>query len=437
MTKHEGTLDLAGIGAGPFNLSLAALLDGIPSAKAAFFDNKAQFSWHPGLMLPGARMQTSCLKDLVTPVSPTSPWSFLNFLVSKGRFYDFMSLESFVISRQEFTEYMGWVASNLSNLQFNAGIREVSFKENRFQLRTDSKTFTANNICLGSGKAPHLPECTRPFIGENCFHASNLNSQRPSLAGKRVAVIGGGQTGAEIFMNSLNGLWGVPEDVIWVSRRPNFEPLDESPFTNQFFTPAYVEAFHGIDSSRKKSITDRQKLASDGITPAYLSEMYEELYYRTYVEEDSLPPWKLLPDRTLTGMSRSTGSYQLILDNNFQQGQEHFAADIVILCTGFEYQLPQYLEPLLPSLNLNDAGQLQLGNNFQLDWDGPDDRRIYAVNAGLHSHGIAEPQLSLNAWRAAKIINDLLGCEQLPVGQGLRLIEWEKQVQPSLSRSAA
>ena len=437
MKQTEGALDLAGIGAGPFNLSLAALLDGIPTCNARFFDNKGAFSWHPGLMLPGARMQTSCLKDLVTPVSPTSPWSFLNFLVSKGRFYDFMSLESFVISRQEFTEYMGWVAANLGNLQFNAGIREVSFKEGHFELRTDNQSFTANNICLGSGKVPHLPECTRPFVSDNCFHASALNVQNVSMTGKRVAVIGGGQTGAEIFMNSLNGLWGKPSEVTWVSRRPNFEPLDESPFTNQFFTPAYVEAFHGIEDARKKSITDRQKLASDGITPAYLNEMYEELYYRTYVEENSLPPWKLLPDRTLCDMNRSGGSYQLTLDNNFQQGQEHFTADIVILCTGFEYQLPQYLEPLLPSLNLNDAGQLQLGNNFQLDWDGPDNRRIYAVNAGLHSHGIAEPQLSLNAWRAAKIINDLMDREQFPVGQGLRLIEWEKQVQPSLSRTAA
>ncbi|WP_281646443.1 SidA/IucD/PvdA family monooxygenase [Parendozoicomonas sp. Alg238-R29] len=436
MTRFEGSLDLAGIGAGPFNLSLAALLDGIPTCNAAFFDNKEQFSWHPGLMLPGARMQTSCLKDLVTPVSPTSPWSFLNFLVSKGRFYDFMSLESFVISRQEFTEYMSWVAAGLQNLQFNSGIREVSFENGSFILRTNDQSYTANNLCLGTGKVPHLPECTLPFTGENCFHASSLNNQKPSLTGKRVAVIGGGQTGAEVFMNSLNGLWGAPSEVVWVSRRSNFEPLDESPFTNQFFTPAYVEAFHSIESSRKRTITDRQKLASDGITPSYLNLMYEELYYRSYVEEASMPPWNLLPDRTLCGMNKSGNGYQLEISNNFQQGSEHIEADCVILCTGFEYKLPEYLEPLLPSIDLSE-GNLQLGSNFQVQWDSPANRNIYAVNAGLHSHGIAEPQLSLNAWRAAKIINNLLDYEHFALGHGRRLIEWEKQNKPSLSQNAA
>jgi lysine/ornithine N-monooxygenase len=33
--------------------------------------------------------------------------------------------------------------------------------------------------------------------------------------------------------------------------------------------------------------------------------------------------------------------------------------------------------------------------------------RIYVLSGGLHSHGIAEPQLSLMAWRSAVIVNDL------------------------------
>ncbi len=40
-------LDLAGIGIGPFNLSLAAQLDGLPDMNARFFEQRPAFSWHP------------------------------------------------------------------------------------------------------------------------------------------------------------------------------------------------------------------------------------------------------------------------------------------------------------------------------------------------------------------------------------------------------
>ena len=64
--------DVAGIGAGPFNLSVAALLAPLGQLRSAFFDKRSSFDWHPGMMLPGAKLQTSFLKDLVTAADPTS-----------------------------------------------------------------------------------------------------------------------------------------------------------------------------------------------------------------------------------------------------------------------------------------------------------------------------------------------------------------------------
>src|ERR1700674_92511 len=64
-------LDAVGVGVGPFNLSLAALL--APTGfNARFFDKSADFQWHPGLLLPEATIQVSYLKDLVTLVDPMS-----------------------------------------------------------------------------------------------------------------------------------------------------------------------------------------------------------------------------------------------------------------------------------------------------------------------------------------------------------------------------
>jgi len=105
------TLDLAGIGVGPFNLSLAALLAPVSSIAARFYERRPTFSWHPGMMLPGSRMQTSFLKDLVTPVDPSSRYSFLSYIVQKGRFYRFVNAEFSRVRRVEFADYLRWVAS--------------------------------------------------------------------------------------------------------------------------------------------------------------------------------------------------------------------------------------------------------------------------------------------------------------------------------------
>ena len=84
------TFDLIGIGLGPFNLGLAALCHDIPSLSTAFIEQKDSFDWHPGLLLPGARLQVPFYADLVTLVQPTSRFSWFSFLQASGRMFRFV-----------------------------------------------------------------------------------------------------------------------------------------------------------------------------------------------------------------------------------------------------------------------------------------------------------------------------------------------------------
>src|SRR5690606_410488 len=112
--KHAD-YDLVGIGVGPFNLSLAALLSRHNELKSRFFEKKAQFSWHSEIMFNDSVMQTSFLKDLVTPVDPTNPHSFLNYLVQHGLFYAHLNTARSSVSRKEFEMYCQWVSKNLAD----------------------------------------------------------------------------------------------------------------------------------------------------------------------------------------------------------------------------------------------------------------------------------------------------------------------------------
>ncbi|MFN7053210.1 MAG: SidA/IucD/PvdA family monooxygenase, partial [Gemmobacter sp.] len=78
--------DLIGIGFGPSNLALAiALRERQSPLDALFLEAQPAFAWHPGMMIPGADMQVSFLKDLVSLRDPTSGFSFLSYLHEKGR----------------------------------------------------------------------------------------------------------------------------------------------------------------------------------------------------------------------------------------------------------------------------------------------------------------------------------------------------------------
>lgn len=411
MTDH--LLALAGIGIGPFNLSLAAQLDAVEDIDALFFDRAPIFDWHPGMMLPEVALQTSFLKDLVTAVNPTSPWSFLAYLVAQKRFYAFLNAEFEAVPRQEFAQYLAWVAARLPSLRFGTAVHEVGFGADGFRLRGDGGTVRARSIALGVGLQPNLPAFAAKLDPRDHVHSARAASFLDRTAGRRVAVIGGGQSGAEIVLTLLNRGRDAPAAVDWISRRPNFQPIDATPFTNELFTPGYVERFQALPEARRRSTVAHQKLAGDGISTATLRAIYRRLYTLRHLAgpnvTDRSVTARLMPHREVLDVERAGGSYSLLLRNGFDGRGEVAQADLVILATGYGFALPPCLGPLRDRLALDATGRPQIGPDFAAAWDGPAQNRIFVLNGGLISHGIAEPQLSLMAWRSAVIVNAVAG----------------------------
>ena len=125
--KIDKLWDVIGVGIGPFNLSVAALLDPYRELDVRFFEREKEFQWHPGLLFPEANIQVSYLKDLVTPADPTSRFSFLNFLFVTKRLYRFINANFSRVTRMEFNQYLRWTCSQLPTLEFNRKVESVSF----------------------------------------------------------------------------------------------------------------------------------------------------------------------------------------------------------------------------------------------------------------------------------------------------------------------
>jgi lysine N6-hydroxylase len=400
--------EVVGTGLGPFNLSLAALVEPLTDLRIRFFEARSAFHWHSGMMLPGARLQVSFLKDLVTLVDPSSPFTFLNFLATERRLYRFLIAGDGRCSRQEFERYYQWVAGQLKSVRWDQRVERIELSGDRFAVTTaDGRDVTADNIVIGSGRQPWLPEFARPLAGDSVLHSGQLRFVNPSLAGKRVMVVGAGQSGAEVVSHVLSGAMGLPATLTWVSSRVGFLPIDDSPFTNEWFHPGYVDHFYDLSPERRRELLAHQRLASDGVSEPLLRDIYRRLY-----DLDVLAPGqlrhRLLACRRLIGLDREQGRLSATLLDQDTGTVESFPTDVVVLATGYRSEFPGYLEPLRTRL-LDGDGHFRVRRDYSLSWDGPPNRGIYVQNAGEHSHGIADPNLSLAAWRSARIINAIFG----------------------------
>jgi len=407
--------DLIGIGTGPFNLSLAAMLNKT-ELNYKFFERNPGINWHSEIIFDDSLMQTSYFKDLVTCVDPTNELTFMNYLVVNGLFHVFINTNRTVVTRREYEMYLQWAGKKLENkISFNHNVKEISLKNDNFEIITENnKELTkdqAKNICIGSGVTQRIPDFAKMHLSKNLFHAKSKELVSMNLEGKNVIIIGGGQTGLEIFRNALNNKWGNFKSLKILSSRPNLQPLDESPFTNEYFTPSYVNCFYKLGQEDKDHILQAQKLASDGNTPKYLEYLYNDLYRLKYVEGDQRE-FAIMPNRKVIDIESIDNFYQIHYYNSLTRKNEKVCADIIILATGFENVVPDFIKPLADKIEFDEQNRFKLESDFSLKLKtAQTQNKIYALNFSRHAHGISDPQTSLMPWKSATIINSLLGRE--------------------------
>lgn len=252
-------LDLLCVGFGPASLAIAiALYDSVSTStstspsrsapKALFLEKQPQFAWHAGMQLPGAKMQISFLKDLATPRCPTSSFTFLNYLYSKGRLNHFINLGTFLPSRLEYEDYLRWCASRFEAQgvvryssevsSVEAGARDASGKITSWSVSTrdaqtgELVTRTAKNVVIAVGGKPTIPPVFQGL--KHVFHSSQFatnigrieaESQERNL---RFVVVGSGQSAAEIF-NDLSERFAARAEVKLCIKGKSLRPSDDSP----------------------------------------------------------------------------------------------------------------------------------------------------------------------------------------------------------------
>jgi len=421
-TEH----DVVGIGIGPSNLGLAALIDGAEAdLDALFLEQKPEFRWHQDMLIEGAALMNSILGDLVTPVDPTNEYSFLNYLQSQERFWEFYNYENFNIPRKEYDKYCRWAANRIESCTFNRRVESVTetdggdfLIEAREPDSEETFQYTASTIVLGVGTQPHVPEPLSGHPEEDVFHSSQyLQRRNRSLDADSITVIGSGQSSAEIFLDLLRKQEGHDYQLDWLTRSDGFYPVDPSKMTRELRTPDHIDYFYDLPTDVSKNRVGQQDLLYKGISPATSGAIYDTLYQRSV---DGEPNVGMLAKTEITGIERASDDrYRLDCVHWEEEEQFWTESEVVVLATGYRRPTPTFLSPVMDDIELVEEGAFDIAEDFSIVTDSLEGD-IFIHNGGMHAHGFNTADLSIGAYQSATIINSVLGREVYSVHEGSR-----------------
>jgi lysine N6-hydroxylase len=209
-----------------------------------------------------------------------------------------------------------------------------------------------------------------------------------------------------VVWHLLLDLEHLPAQLVWISHRPNFLPLDESPFTNELFNPRYSDYFFSLTQEQRDILLGEQKLASDGVSQDLLGRIYDRIYDLEFLAAVGRRV-RLLPGHEVLDMQHTPAGCDLAVRDRWGASRT-IRADVIVLGTGYSYALPDAMQPLANRM-IWDRDGLPVRADFSVEWDGPPELHIYAQDVARQMRGVADPNLSLMAWRSAIIANSLLG----------------------------
>ena len=442
-TGPREVYDVLGVGFGPANLALAVCLEeeaeeGGRDLKRLFLEVKPRAVWHPGMLLEDSLIQISVLKDLAMVRNPRSRFTFLNYLKTQGRLFEFLNLRDLFPTRIEFNDYLGWVAAELrERVRYGKQVLAVEpvppareggrgpvaaggpvelLRVVVRDLNTGAREeYLTRNLVLATGGVPRLPEGLELVPGGRAFHSHEfmLRVKRdfPDRNGRhRFVVVGSGQSAAELFCYLLNHY---PEaDVTATIRRYSYKPVDDSDFTNEIFFPQMVDMLYELAPEKRRLVLDDTKDVNYAVVDlALIRRIYRCLYHEKVEGKHRA---RILPFMELMRLEEREGEVAAEFQDRLRDRRVTLAADALVMCTGYSWSRRHpLLAGLAPSLQLDESGTYRIERDYRIAAGPGFAPRVYLQGFSEDVHGASETVLSLLPVRAGDILCSLLAAPAL------------------------
>ncbi|MEU7114594.1 SidA/IucD/PvdA family monooxygenase [Streptomyces sp. NPDC046182] len=422
-TTEEAPYDLLGIGFGPSNLALAvcAREQKLPLS-CLFLERREGVAWHPGMLIDGARMQISFLKDLVSLRNPSSPYSFLQYTKAMGRLERFVNLNEFRPTRIEYDDYLKWVAGHFTDqVRYGTRVERVTpvagdgSALSLFRVETEdvatgrTVTYYARNVVHAGGGRPGRPADV--VDSASVIHSSEFLTRFPEQfkdpdAPYRFVVVGGGQSAGEIAEYIL-GHHDRAEVHLVVSGY-TLQPTDNSPFVNEQFYAGGADSLYRMKPEHRVVVQAQLRDANYGVVR---EDLLDRLFNTDYLDEVKGRRRLHIHSFSRLGAVREDGDglVATLLAQLGDRSDEELRCDGMVLATGYDRSLdPGIFADVLPHLVRREGdGEVSLTRGYRA-------RTTTDLRAGLYLQGFGEAQfglgdtlLSLLPFRSQEIVEDI------------------------------
>ncbi|XVQ07079.1 SidA/IucD/PvdA family monooxygenase [Spirillospora sp. CA-255316] len=420
--------DFIGVGFGPSNLALAVAAEELdPTREFVFFEQSPRLLWHPGMMIEGARMQISFLKDLATLRNPASPYTFLQYAKAKGRLEKFVNLAEFRITRLEYQDYLQWVAGFFAGrVAYSSRVTRVTpvrcpgEREHRlFRVEVENAEtgerdvhYAANVVHAAGGRARFPEGCHRGAPG--VIHSSEFLSALPVGFPDRsepydLAVVGDGQSAGEIVGYLLKNF---PEARVHLCLSGYaLRATDNNPFVNEQFYEENSHDFHGRDENGRAALLKELRNTNYGVVEAgFLDDLYRLVYTEEVQGRRRLTTH---PFSRVTRVDAADGAVTMTLADLLGGPGRTLRCDGVMLATGYERGLDRDIfGEVLEFVDTADDAEIQVSPGYRVQTRPGLAGGLYVQGYAQHAFGLGDTLLSLLPFRSARIFTDI--CERTP-----------------------
>ncbi|MEV0783802.1 lysine N(6)-hydroxylase/L-ornithine N(5)-oxygenase family protein [Streptomyces sp. NPDC050423] len=415
--------DLMGIGFGPSNVAMAIALSehnarvGRQEAVTAhFFERQPAFGWHRGMLIDDATMQVSFLKDLVTLRDPSSEYTFLRYLQSRGRLIDFVNGKNLFPLRVEFHDYFEWAAAKVDDMvsygheviSVEPVLRDgvVEYVDVTARAGTETVVHRARNLVVGTGLRPLMPQGVERT--DRVWHNSDLLAKVDALEGTdptRFVVVGAGQSAAE-NVAYLHRRFPRAE-VCAVFSRYGYSPADDSSFANRIFDPEAVdEYFTAPDDIKRKLMGYHGNTNYSVVDIDLIDDLYRQAYQEKVLGTERL---RFVNISRLTGVEETGDKVRATVTSLVTGEESTLEADVVVLATGYSPVEPLgLLGDVARHCHRDEEGRVRVERDYRIATDDELRCGIYLQGGTEHTHGITSSLLSNTAIRVGEILDSIV-----------------------------
>ncbi len=427
MSSFEKVYDVIGVGFGPSNLSLAVVMEEASESEQVdrlFLEAKPHFVWHPNMLIRDSLLQVVAMKDLITPVNPRSQYTFLNYLKTKDRLYEFLNLRDLYPTRIEFNDYMTWVAEQLAHYaRYGRSVERIVAVdgdgnpvpegapaallrvEATNQAASEVESYLARNVVIAGGGSAKLPEGVDVALGTGVLHPASFLTGIKRFddrdAPYRFVIVGSGQSAGEIFEYLLDSYPNA--DVTSTIRNYAYKPVDASPFSDESFSPESVDYFHDLPAAKRREMLSSLEDTNFAVIDLeVIQRLYKRLYRQKVLGRNR---GRVLPFLELCGLETGPSDTHVAHFRHLMSGAEQqIEADGVVLCTGFDWPKKHPLvDDLACYFQEDELGTYKVERNYAIDAHEALEPQVFLQGYNMPTHGITDVLLSIAPARAKTI----------------------------------